>query len=84
MTSGSYNDFHKISKTKAIKIADRLETLLDEGKVDEHAVEYEKERQKLKDSDEKDVQFMANYPFNVENVRNFAEFARFSGGFTIG
>lgn len=84
MTSGSYNDFHKISKTKAIKIADRLETLLDEGKVDEHAKEYEKERKIAAESKEKDVKFASNYPFNVENVKKFAEFARFSGGFTIG
>jgi hypothetical protein len=84
MVSGSYNDFHKISKTKAIKIADRLETLLDEGKVDEHAKEYEKDRKKAKDSDDKATKFMSNYPFNVENVKNFAEFARYSGGFTIG
>ena len=28
--------------------------------------------------------FNASYPFSVENVKNFADFCRNSGGFTIG
>tara|TARA_R100000900_G_scaffold124942_1_gene99508 strand:+ start:4082 stop:4564 length:483 start_codon:yes stop_codon:yes gene_type:complete len=84
MERGSYNDFHEISKEKAVKIADKLEELLNEGKVKIYAEEYEKERKELEDSEEKDVKFMSNYPFNIDNVKNFAEFARYSGGFKIG
>lgn len=84
MTSGGFNDFHKISKTKAIKIANRLDKLIEKGEVAKYADKYEKKRQELKDSDDKEVSFLGSYPFNVDNVKNFAEFARFSGGFTIG
>ena len=36
------------------------------------------------DSEDKEERFMSSYVFSVTNVEEFAEFARFSGGFTIG
>jgi hypothetical protein len=38
--SGSYNDGHRISKTKSKRIASRLRTLIKDGSVVEHAIAY--------------------------------------------
>lgn len=81
--AGSYNDGRKISKTKAKKIAERLRLHLDTGIVDKYKSNHDKKLEKLKASEDKDIQFFANYPFDKENVERFALFCEESGGFTI-
>tara|TARA_R100000656_G_scaffold27433_2_gene24032 strand:+ start:584 stop:1129 length:546 start_codon:yes stop_codon:yes gene_type:complete len=105
---GCMNSGHRISKTKAKKIAARLRKLDKQG----HTKEYELERNeslddlKMEECDlckgtglrnDEYVQgkcngcdgigekkpFIAEYPFNVKNVRDFAHFCDKSGGFEI-
>ena len=84
MQSGEYNDFHEISKSKAIKIADRLEELLRNGEVETYAETHKRLAEESRNSEDSEERFMSTYTFSVSNVEEFAEFARFSGGFTIG
>ena len=51
MESGSYNDGHKISKTKANRIASRLFKLIKSGKVKEYEEGYKKELASLEQVD---------------------------------
>ena len=51
MESGSYNDGHKISKTKANRIASRLFKLIKSGKVKEYEEGYKKELASLEQID---------------------------------
>ncbi len=51
MTKGSYNDGHKISKAKALKIANRLQEQLDNGDVEAWDSKYQLMLQKLPDED---------------------------------
>ena len=67
MYSGSFNDGHKINATKAKKIAIKLEALNLDGTLDQYEENY----------------IDKTYPFNKDNVLNFAEFAKNSGGFQI-
>ncbi len=83
MTSGSYNDGRKISKKKASKIAERLYSLIKKGVVERYSKDYAKQREKMEKSEQKDVQFMASYPFSTDNVERFALFCEESGGFVI-
>lgn len=83
MTSGSYNDGREINANKASKISKRLYSLLKDGTVDAYSMEYEEQINKMKESEDKDVQFMASYPFSKENVEHFALFCQESGGFVI-
>ena len=120
MQKGSWNDGHKISKTKSKKIAARLRRLLREQDVQLQSANLEEERQKAVDHNKK-IQILidalservkkqygdivprdypephktdwnnlqdkkkweANYPFEVQNVKEFAEFCEQSGGFII-
>jgi len=70
---GHYNSGHEISKNKAEQIALTLKELLEDGEADLYKAWYENE---TKDDD-------YEYPFYVNNVRNFAEFCKDSGGFSI-
>ena len=120
MQKGSWNDGHKISKTKSKKIAARLRRLLREKDVHlqcanledkrQQAVDHNKKVQVKIDSLNEDVKQLcgdivpkdypepfksrwdklqdekkweANYPFEVQNVKEFAEFCEQSGGFNI-
>ena len=83
MTSGSYNDGRKINEKKSIDISDRLMDLIEDGTVDKYSKEYEEQRKKMQNSEQKDVKFMASYPFSKDNVERFALFCKESGGFTI-
>ena len=75
---GSFNDGHKISKTKAAKIAKRLFKLIEEGTIKKYEKMYKQQIKKLnKDNWDK------NYPFSEDNVRQFANFCANSGGFRI-
>ena len=76
--SGSYNDGHVISKTKANRIASRLFKLIRNGHVKSYESEYRKRQDSLNADD-----WGNSYPFSEENVREFANFCLNSGGFTI-
>ena len=76
--SGSYNDGHKICKTKANRIASRLFKLIRNGDVKSYESAYRKHQGSLhKDNWDK------SYPFSEDNVREFANFCLNSGGFQI-
>ena len=75
---GYYNDGHKISKTKAGKIAKRLYKFLKKGDVEAYESGY-KRHQKSLDKDD----WAKSYPFSEDNVRQFANFCVNSGGFEI-
>ena len=120
MSKGTWNDGHKISKTKSKKIAARLRKMLKNLEVKMYAVHAEEERQeavqhnkevqeKIDALNEEVKQFgsdlvpkdypepyktrwdklqewkkwEANYPFSVDNVREFEIFCEQSGGFSI-
>ena len=77
MEMGTYNDGHKISKTKATRIGKRLKKLLRDGT----AKDFEKLNNSEFDSDGNKIE--VNYPFHTDNVEGFAEFCLNSGGFRI-
>ena len=83
LSAGSYNDGRKINKTKALKISKRLNELLDNGIVDKYKQDHDKQMLKLKESENDDERFYANYPFDKDNVKQFALFCKESGGFKI-
>ena len=76
--SGSYNDGHKISKTKADRIARRLFKLIRNGDVKGYESAYKKHLDSLNKDD-----WDKSYPFSEDNVRQFANFCANSGGFRI-
>ena len=76
--SGSYNDGHKISKTKANRIASRLFKLIRNGEVKAYEFAYKKHLDSLNKDD-----WDKSYPFSEDNVRQFANFCLNSGGFRI-
>ena len=109
---GSWNDGHKISKTKAGKIAKRLHSMIESGKVKEYEEMYKENlasleqvecticegtgyRQEPPEAGAGDVacngcnetgkkdDWAKSYPFNEDNVREFANFCMNSGGFRI-
>ena len=79
MASGSYNDGVEVSAEQAMKIFKRLVDKAPE--IEEDVLEYEKARQKAAEKDPKD--FSTHYPLTSENVWEFAEFCKESGGFSI-
>ena len=72
---GNRNEGYKVDETVAKDIAVTLFLLLEKGDVDRYAKEYLKTAEKCGES--------AEYPFDVQNVRDFAIFCDESGGFTI-
>ncbi|NQT07296.1 MAG: hypothetical protein HQ575_07140 [Candidatus Omnitrophica bacterium] len=90
---GHYNSFVFIEEEQARIMADRLETLMLEGKIKQHEKEYvfDTLRNSNKGSYKTaiDIAKALNYParafkFNAEVVKEFIEFAKNSGGFVIG
>ena len=77
MEMGTYNDGHKISKTKATRIGKRLKKLLRDGT----AKDFEKLNNSEFDNDGNKIE--VSYPFYTDNVEVFAEFCMNSGGFLI-
>ena len=75
---GSFNDGHRISKTKANRIAKRLWGLINNGQVKEYEEGYKVHLDSLSEDD-----WDKSYPFSEENVRSFANFCANSGGFQI-
>ena len=76
--SGTYNDGHKICKTKANRIASRLFKLIRKGDVKAYESAYRRQQQSLSEDD-----WNRSYPFSEDNVREFANFCLNSGGFEI-
>ena len=72
LQAGHYNDGHEIEEEQCDAIVERLEFLLKIGSV----AKYEVER-KVQDKESED------YPFDEENVRDFVNFVKHSGGFKI-
>lgn len=106
--AGEYNDGYLITGAKAIKIADKLDTLVKSKETKKYEKEYMSKLKKAADvpcticsgtgerHDEivdgkcnsckgtgKMRPFYTSYPFSTENVKEFAKFARESGGFQI-
>ena len=78
MQGGSYNDGHKICKTKANRIASRLFKLIRKGDVKAYESAYRRHQDSLNDDN-----WDKSYPFSEDNVRQFANFCLNSGGFRI-
>tara|TARA_Y100000310_G_scaffold33892_1_gene32017 strand:- start:6855 stop:7364 length:510 start_codon:yes stop_codon:yes gene_type:complete len=78
MDKGYFNDGHKISKTKAKRIASRLRKFFDDGSVDAYDSWYTRKTSELPEDDRN-----KDYPFSIENVRRFERFCEKSGGFEI-
>ena len=76
--SGTYNDGHKICKTKANRIASRLFKLIRKGDVKAYESAYRRNQDSLNEDD-----WDKSYPFSEDNVREFANFCLNSGGFEI-
>ena len=76
--SGYMNDGHRISKTKAKLIARRLRKFFKDGSVASYESWYARQISQL---DEKD--WNKNYPFSIQNVKEFERFCENSGGFRI-
>ena len=120
MTKGSYNDGHKISKTKSLKIAARLRARINSGDIFDYYNRHQKEYNEAKEHNQKieilidllrdrvkeqhgdlvpanypephradwdnlqaQKKWEASYPFDIDNVKEFAEFCEQSGGFKI-
>ena len=85
MERGSFNDGHKISKTKAKRIATKLRKNLKNGHIHELCDRYEKNRSMLKlaNKDDKKLSSTFSYPMNTENFEEFQRFCENSGGFEI-
>lgn len=72
-----FNDGGTITAKQSIKIADKLEKLMKEGKTKEYEKEWNKK-------DKENPTFPGfSYPFSEKNVKEFAIFCRNSGGFRI-
>jgi hypothetical protein len=71
LEAGHYNDGHEIDAEQCEVIVERLEFLLKIGAV----AKYEVERKVNEESED--------YPFDEENVKEFVNFVKHSGGFKI-
>ena len=89
MEGGGWNDGYKISEAKASAIAKRLFELIDSGDTKGYEDHHKKtmkeaeENNKGKKMGDDGYNWNDSYPFDVENVRNFAKFCSESGGFEI-
>ena len=90
--SGHFNDGHSISKTKANRIAKRLQKLDKLGILEAYECEVEgyikqakQENKKLEVSEKYGDKFnwASEYPFYRDHVVRFSNFCEQSGGFTI-
>ena len=75
---GMHNGGHAISETKAMKIGIGLTAMIEDGRTQAYADSYNEYIEQLDEDD-----FNSHYPFNVENVKQFAKFCLESGGFEI-
>jgi len=82
MDAGCWNDGKRIVSGKCADMAERLQTLIDEGHCLRHEAKYEAEREQIK-KDNEDNELAGCYPFSTENVQSFVNFLRESGGIEI-
>ena len=75
---GYYNDGHKISKTKSKRMASRLRQFFKDGSIASYETWYTRQISQLKEGD-----WNKNYPFSIQNIKEFERFCEHSGGFEI-
>ena len=85
---GCHNLGYTIRKEKAVAMAERLETVLMEKKKYEGLVKQSGEffsemQNNIDNAFGKELNIKCSYPFDWENVNEFYEFIRNSGGFQI-
>ena len=80
--SCEYNDGYEITEDKAIKIAERLETLNNSGEIKqyENALDAQPIGARNKDGD---MEWYLSRTFSVNVVMSFAKFCKESGGFVV-
>jgi hypothetical protein len=76
------NDGDGLKEKESILLSKLLSNEVESGRTAEYEAEYYKEQAKLPLVDNK-PDWSTNYPFSVENVKKFAEFLQYSGGFSI-
>ena len=91
--SGQFNDGHKISKTKAIKIANRIKELDKDNIIKDYEIltnekvnaakEYNETWETAIQQDPRLRDWTDAYPFNRDLILKCANFCEQSGGFTI-
>ena len=86
---GGWNDGYCITEEKASAIAKRLFELIDSGETKGYEDFHKKKEAEAKENNkgkkcgDDGWDWADSYPFNVDNVRNFATFCAESGGFEI-
>ena len=64
-------------------MAKALQESVDNGTSKLYAENIAKQNKELENSEDKDEQFMSNYPFSEENVKRFITFLEECGGFQV-
>ncbi len=75
---GSYNDGFLVDYEKCEVIVEKLQKLVEDGRVKEYEKLYQKHLDSLPEDD-----FDRHYPFSEENVIEFIDFVKESEGFEI-
>ena len=75
---GYYNSGHKINKTKSKRMASRLRQFFKDGSIASYETWYTRQVSQLKEGDRN-----KDYPFSIQNIREFERFCEHSGGFEI-
>jgi len=75
---GHFNDGHEITEAQCEVICKRLTEALDNGEAEEYKNSYDAYVKSLDKDDS-----LGHYPFNLDNVKEFRNFVRESGGFQI-
>ena len=87
--SGQMNNGQAFSAVRAVAIATRIDKAINTGTATVWKKEIDKEIKKIKKHNKKkksgDKGFIwgAEYPFTIQNLKNFSKFCRSSGGFEI-
>lgn len=76
------NDGDGLKAKESVLLSKLLFNEIESGRTAEYAARYYKELAELPVVDDK-PDWSTNYPFSVENVKEFAEFLQYSGGFSI-
>jgi hypothetical protein len=89
MEKGGWNNGEEITGDQALRIADRLDEAIKTGRTQAWGNVWELNQKQAKLDNEgkkmgdKEYDWREAYPFEVDNVKEFAEFCRESGGFSI-
>lgn len=76
------NDGDGLGIEKSLLLSNLLLNEVKSGRTAEYEARYQQKLAELPLVDNK-PDFATNYPFSVENVKRFAEFMQYSGGFSI-